>query len=128
MDFNASDVINGGADTDTLIFTNTGSINLSGLSSITNLEKIDLSGNGAQTLSGLTMDQIFDMSDSTSATTRTFTLDGDAGDILSTVTQGTWTESSEAINGSYADHVHTKTGGYTLTLKVETVITDNSGL
>jgi len=128
LDINSADVINGGAGTDTLIFTNTGSINLSGISSITNIEKIDMSGNGAQTLGGLTMDQIFNIADSTSATTRIFTLDGDAGDVLGAVTKGSWSGPAGVANGSYTDHVYTKTGGYSLTLKVETVITDSSGL
>lgn len=124
----SGDVINGGSGMDTLLFSNTGSINLSGIATITNIEKIDLSGNGNQTLTGLSMDQIFNMSDS-STQSRTLTLDGDSGDVLAAVDKTGWLESSQALNGSYTDHIYTKTGGYTLTLKVETVITETaSGL
>lgn len=125
LDINSADVINGGAGTDTLIFTNIGSINLSAVTSLTNIEKIDLTANGNQTLTGLTMQQIFNMSD-TASSSRTFTIEGDSGDVLSTVTKGTWTESSQTVNGIYTDHVYTSSSN-TLTLKVETII-DTSGL
>ncbi|MDD3597349.1 Ig-like domain-containing protein [Sulfuricurvum sp.] len=127
VNIDSTDVINAGSGTDTLIFSNTGNIDLSGVANIMNVEKIDLSGNGNQTLSGLSMDQIFNMSDA-SGNSRTLTIDGDAGDVLGAVNKGSWSEASETVNGNYTDHVYTKDGGYTLTLKVETVITDNSGL
>jgi hypothetical protein len=121
----ADAVINGGAGIDTLKMT--GNVDFSGLTTIIgNIEKIDLTTAGNQTVSGLSLDKIFTMTDDSS--NHTLTIDGNAGDVVSTVDKGSWTLASDTTNGNYTDHVYTKDGGYTLTLKVETVITDHSGL
>ncbi|MDD5118582.1 MAG: Calx-beta domain-containing protein [Sulfuricurvum sp.] len=118
-------VINGGAGVDTLKMT--GDVDFSALTTIIgNIEKIDLTTAGNQTISGLSLDKIFTMTDDSS--NHTLTIDGNAGDVVSTVDKGSWTLASDTTNGNYTDHVYTKDGGYTLTLKVETVITDHSGL
>jgi trimeric autotransporter adhesin len=121
--------IDGGAGIDTVIFKNIDTINLSGISNITNIEKMDMSGNGNQTLSGLSLQQIFDMSGS-GGNARTLTIDGDSGDALSTVTKTGWTKNSEETAGGYTSYTYHNdaTPANTLTLKVDTDLTNTTNL
>jgi trimeric autotransporter adhesin len=121
--------IDGGAGIDTVIFKNIDTINLSGISNITNIEKMDLSGNGNQTLSGLSLQQIFDMSGS-GGNARTLTVDGDSGDALSAVTKTGWTKNSETTAGGYTNYTYHNdaTPANTITLKVDTDLTNTTNL
>ena len=115
--------IDGGAGTDTLIFKNIDSIDMSGINNISNIEKIDMSGNGNQTLSGLSLDQIFLMTDSSSA--HTLTIDGNTGDTVATVDRTGWAKAGETTAGAYTEYSYTK-GTDTVTVKIDTDHLTNS--
>ncbi|MDD2839326.1 MAG: hypothetical protein PHX59_10260, partial [Sulfuricurvum sp.] len=115
--------IDGGAGTDTLIFKNIDTINLSGVNNIANIEKMDMSGNGNQTLSGLSLDQIFLMTDSSSA--HTLTIDGNTGDTVVTVDRTGWAKAGETTAGAYTEYSYTK-GTDTVTVKIDTDHLTNS--
>jgi VCBS repeat-containing protein len=117
--------IDGGGGTDTLFFGNT-DIDLSGIDAIKNVEKLDLSGNGNQILSGLTLDQVFDMS-GTGGSSRILTIDGDAGDTVGAVEKTGWTKNSASSDATHNIYEYQK-GSDVVTLKIDNDLTNTTGL
>lgn len=126
--FDAADaVIDGGTGIDTLALSS--SIDFSGLSTVlSNIEKIDLTAVGNQTISGLSLDKIFTMTDSSSA--HSLILDGNTGgDTVGAVTTTGWTSSvgHGAVVSGYEVYTYTK-GADTVTLKVDVDLNNTTNL
>jgi Ca2+-binding RTX toxin-like protein len=122
--FDAADtLIDGGSGMDTLILTSGTDINFSALGDIIhNIEVIDLTQNGAHKLNGLTVQDVFDMTDSA----HTLTIFGDSADTITLVnpadptdTAHKWTLTAENVieNGHTLDIY--KSGDNSVTLKIE---------
>ena len=124
---NIGDTVNGGTGIDTLIFTDT-NINFSGITNITNIEKIDLTAAANQTISGLSLDKIFTMTDSSSS--HTLTIDGNTGgDAVGLIDQAGWTSTGSTAPTGYTEYHYTRTSdSVTVTLKVETDLANTTGL
>ncbi|MDO9206794.1 MAG: VCBS domain-containing protein [Sulfuricurvum sp.] len=117
---NIGDTVNGGTGIDTLIFTDT-NINFSGITNITNIEKIDLSG--TQSISNLSLTQVFNMTDSN----HILAIDGVVGgsESVATVSKTGWTVASGngTVSGGYTEYHYTRTSdSATVTLKIDTDI------
>ncbi len=126
--FDAADaVIDGGTGIDTLALSS--SIDFSGLSTVlSNIEKIDLTAVGNQTISGLSLDKIFTMTDSSSA--HSLILDGNTGgDTVGAVTTTGWTSSAGhgTVVSGYEVYTYTK-GADTVTLKVDVDLNNTTNL
>jgi hypothetical protein len=137
-----SDIINAGAGNDTIVFDAadtsvdggigidtlklSGDINFSGLGTLlSNIEKLDATVAGNQTISGLSLDKIFTMTDSSSS--HTLTIDGNAGDSVSAVDKTGWTKTNETSDATYKSYEYHK-GSDVVTLKVDLDMTNNTGL
>jgi len=121
--FDSSDaVLDGGLGIDTLKLN--GDINFSGLGTIlSNIEKIDATTAGNQTISGLTLDKVLTMTDSSN----TLTIDGSVGDVVNTVDKTGWTKNSEVTDATYRMYEYHK-GSDIVTLKVDLDLTNTTGL
>ncbi len=118
--------IDGGTGIDTLVMT--GDVNFAGLSTmISNVEKIDLTTTGTQTVSGLSLDKIFSMTESS----HTLTIDGGAGqgDTVSAITKTGWTKDGETTANGYVTYNYhndaTPTNTVTVNINVDLVNTTN---
>ncbi len=118
--------IDGGTGIDTLVMT--GDVNFVGLSTmISNVEKIDLTTTGTQTVSGLSLDKIFTMTESS----HTLTIDGGAGqgDTVSAITKTGWTKDGETTANGYVTYNYhndaTPTNTVTVNINVDLVNTTN---
>jgi Ca2+-binding RTX toxin-like protein len=137
-----SDIINAGAGNDTIVFDAadtsvdggigidtlklSGDINFSGLGTLlSNIEKLDATVAGNQTISGLSLDKIFTMTDSSSS--HTLIINGNAGDSVSAVDKTGWTKTNETSDATYKSYEYHK-GSDVVTLKVDLDMTNNTGL
>jgi plastocyanin len=121
--FDAADtIIDGGTGMDTLVLTAGTDIDFSALGDIIhNIEVIDLTQNGAHKLNGLTVQEVFDMTDSA----HTLTIFGDSADTVTLVNpvgadaNHTWTKTGENVieNGHTLDIYNN--ADKSVTLKVE---------
>jgi hypothetical protein len=114
--------IDGEAGIDTLKFST--DVSFTGLSTLlTNIEKLDMTSAGNQTMSGLTLDKIFSMTDSVN----TITIDGNAGDVVGAIDKTSWTKNSESVASGYTVYEYHK-GSDVATLKIDVDILNNTGL
>ena len=95
--FYSGSAIDGGSGTDTVTLQSGISFDFTKLD---NIEKIDLAPNGDHAVTGLTLDDVVDMTDSNNE----LAISGDAGDDVSTVTKTGWTKTADNDNG---DGTHT---------------------
>jgi hypothetical protein len=126
--FDAADIsIDGGSGIDTLVMT--GDVNFSGLSTmIRNVEKIDLTTSGTQSVSGLSLDTIFSMTDSN----HTLTIDGGAGqgDTVNTITKGGWIKDGETTANGYVtyNYHNDATPANTVAININVDLTNTTNL
>ncbi|MCD6319984.1 MAG: hypothetical protein J7M03_04815, partial [Candidatus Desulfofervidaceae bacterium] len=91
--FDSADImIDGGNDIDMLIIKETGVLDFS---NVENIETIDISGNGIQSLEGISLDDILSMTDENN----TITITGDAVDDVTAVDKSGWSSTSSTANG-----------------------------
>lgn len=94
---------------------------------ISNVETIDLTTTGTQTVSGLSLDKIFSMTESS----HTLTIDGGAGqgDTVSAITKTGWTKDGETTANGYVTYNYhndaTPTNTVTVNINVDLVNTTN---
>ena len=110
----ADTLIDGGYDIDTLIVTETGALDFS---NVYNIEEIDLSGNGAQDISGLSLDDILNMTDGNNE----LSITGDAEDNVNAIDATGWTETSQTANATSTTYVYNN-GADTVTLTVDNTV------
>jgi hypothetical protein len=90
--FDSTDaLIDGGNGLDTLIIKETGTLDFS---NVHNIETIDLTGNGTQDITGLSLNDVLNMTDAN----HTLTITGDAADSVGTVDTTGWTKGTETVN------------------------------
>jgi hypothetical protein len=116
-------VVDGLAGADRVVVLDGATVDYTKLSHI---ETIDLSKSGNHTLNGLSLDTIFTMADN-GASSRTLTIDGDAGDSVSAVDKTGWTKTNETSDATYKSYEYHK-GSDVVTLKVDLDMTNNTGL
>jgi len=130
-----STLSDGATGIDTLIFSSQTVIDFTALTSVNNpiknMEIIDLGSNGNHTLTNLSLQDVIDMTDST---THDLYILGDSGDTVDFLNGDNWSKNAvavtETVNGSshtfdvYTNSVAATSGDPTVTVKVEQAITD----
>ncbi len=105
LDGNDTVLLKYAADLDSLDFSN-----------LSNIEAIDLTANGDHDLSGLSLDDVFTMTD----TNNVLAILGDADDNVATVDTTGWTKDTEIDNGTSTSYVYTSnTTADSITLTVD---------
>ena len=103
--FDSADaLIDGGNGLDTLIIKETGTLDFS---NVHNIETIDLTGNGAQAITGLSLNDVLNMTDAN----HTITITGDVVDSVGTVDTTGWNKIAETPNTATSSHTYEYSNG-----------------
>lgn len=92
---------------------------ISGTDQVSNIEEIDMTGMGDNSISSLSAQDVLDMTDSDN----TLTLSGDDGDTV-TLAADEWTEDTEGSSASGYTTYTATVGSETVTLEVQTTLVD----
>ncbi|WP_188353787.1 DUF5801 repeats-in-toxin domain-containing protein, partial [Malaciobacter pacificus] len=119
INFDGSDTVDGGTGTDTLVLDS--GIDLSDVSNISNIEKIDLTQNGDHDITGLSLQDVIDMTDSDND----LEILGDASDNVQLVNEAGKTWSTNNVVDGDGNKTYTNIGDASVTLKIDQDININ---
>jgi hypothetical protein len=106
------DTIDGGAGLDTIKLASAITLDFSKLH---NIETIDLTANGAHTISNLKLDDVFNITDSN----HVLEIKGDSADKVNAVDTTGWTKTSGVDNGTSTTYIYHDSSSNSITLKVD---------